>query len=132
MEERVKDQEKSSKGLGLGLGIDLDVDLDLSGLRGIVNDLTDVLAKTGDVATDALAGVIRAIREYGIENIKKLAVATSEEAKELYHKLVSKLQEAAERGEEQARDVLHSMGEGVETTGRKMQNAAAEDEEVRH
>ena len=126
--EEYREEKGSAK--GLGLGVNVGVNLNLGGLQNIVSTLNDALAQTGGVATDRLADVTRMVREYGVENIKKLAEQGGQQAKELYNQLVSKLQQAAQQGEDSARGVLNSLGEKVEAAGEKMQDAASESGDV--
>lgn len=128
----VKQGESKTPGLGLGLGVDVGLNLDLSGVQTLVNDLNHALSQTGGVATDLVANVIRTVNQLGVQNLVKWAREGGREAKELYNQLVSKLQEAASRGEDQARSLLGKMGEKVEGAGEKMQSAASEDVGATH
>lgn len=123
-------QQPSKSGLGLGLGVDLN--LNLSGVQGLVSSLNDALAQTGAVATDTLSTVIRSVRELGLDQIKQWAEQGGQQAKDLYHQLVGKLQQAADRGEEEARSLLQSAGEKVESGGQKMQDVASEESGTTH
>jgi hypothetical protein len=52
----------------------------------------------------------------------------------MYDRIVQNLRDAANRGEEEARQLLSDLGESVESTGQKMQDAASREHEegVRH
>lgn len=130
--ENQKEQGQQPSRSGLGLGLGLDVNLDLSGIQGLVSSLNDALAQTGAVATDTLATVIRSVRELGLDQIRQWAEQGGQQAKDLYQQLVGKLQEAAGRGEQEARDILYSAGEKVESGGKKMQDTASEHQGTTH
>lgn len=124
-EERTHmEQEKST---GLGLGLDVDINLRLGELRNVVDMLTSALEETGETATDLIAGAVRKIREAGPENFKGFK-GQEGEAGSLYDRTVSQLRQASDRGEEEARDMLNRLGEGVESTGQKMQEKSGHTE----
>lgn len=124
--------EGQSHSAGLGLGLDVNLDLRLGELRNALTMLTDALKETGNAATDLLGNAIGKIREIGVENFTNWGTQGNQEQKDAYHQLVSKLQDAANRGEQEARNLLQSLGENVESAGQKMQSAASEEGEARH
>ncbi|MFP5211938.1 MAG: hypothetical protein ACLGPL_01025 [Acidobacteriota bacterium] len=125
-----KGQQGTTGGLGLGLGVD--INLRLGEIRNLVDSLTSALQQTGETVGATIGGIIGQIRDFGVENFRKMSEQGGE-AKETYNQLVSRLQDAAGRGEEEARNLLHSMGEKVEGAGEKMQEFSHKGEdETRH
>lgn len=120
-EERTHMSQEKSTGLGLGVGVD--INLRLGELRNVVDMLTDALKQTGETATDMIANAVRKIRETGTESFKEFK-GQEGEAGSLYDKTVSQLRQAADRGEQEARDMLNRLGEGVESAGQEMQEAS--------
>jgi ElaB/YqjD/DUF883 family membrane-anchored ribosome-binding protein len=104
----------------LGVGIDLTLKLDL--IKGLVSTLEDALKQTGSKLTDAMSGIYEKIKELGPSELKSQAEQGGFE--DQYHQLVSKLQEVANRGEDEARKVLQQMGETTEQAGHKIKNAS--------
>ena len=121
-------------GINLDLGIlQLNITLSLSGVRTLTDTLSQALNQSEEALTENVNKVVDAVRQLGIEDIKKWAQQGEEEEKSAYSQLVSTLQQAAKRGEEEARNLLKSLGENVTAAGQKMQSAASsEEKETRH
>jgi hypothetical protein len=124
-----KEQKKSESG-GLGLGLGLDVNLRLGELTNLVDQLTSALQDTGEKASDMIASSIRKMREASVGQLKsaKEKEGGKGEASDTYDRLVSSLQSAARRGEDEARNLLGELGEKVESAGEKTQEFARKDE----
>jgi hypothetical protein len=135
-ERESKSQEmqgkSESKGGGIGLGLGVDITLSVGGLRSVVDELNSVLRSTTETVTGTLGDVFSKIREMGPENIKQWGKEGSEEQQGAYNELVGKLQEAANRGEDEARNLLSEMGESVESAGQGMQETARGEESTSH
>jgi uncharacterized coiled-coil DUF342 family protein len=133
-----EEKKTGSGGIGLGLGVDVGINLKLNELRSAIDMLTDALRQTGDTATSLVTDAVRKIRDVGVESFKEFKEFRGKEGEEykeranIYDQTVSKLREAASRGEEEARDMLNSLGENVESAGQSMQSAASERHESSH
>lgn len=104
------EQEKKQSGeggIGLGVGIDLNVRLNL--VKELVHTLNSALQETTGTVTGILSDVYHKIREAGPEKLKSEAQQGGYE--DQYNELVQRLNDAADRGEEEARSLLNEMGE---------------------
>ncbi len=129
------EEKQTTGGGGLGLGLGVDLNIRLGELRSAVDMLTDALRQTGDTATSLVTDAVRKIKDVGVETFKEMRGQGGEQQGEganLYDQTVSKLREAADRGEQEARDMLHRLGENVESAGQSMQGAASEHHESSH
>jgi len=122
--EQEKKQETTGGGIGLGLGVDLN--LKLNQLTDLVHTLNDALRETGSTVTGLLSDTIHKIKEIGPEILKE--AKGQEGFSDQYNQLVSSLRQAADRGEEEARNLLSRMGEGVEHAGEFVQEKAKPEE----
>jgi hypothetical protein len=122
--ETEKNQGKSGP---VGLGLGLDVNLRLGDLKNTLAQLTDALEHTGEMAVGTLTGLVRKIRDAGAGGLKqaKEKEGGRGEASDTYHRMVTQLQDAARKGEDEARKLLSDLGEKVETAGEKTQEFAA-------
>jgi hypothetical protein len=122
---------EKSGGIG-GLGVGLDINLRIKGLRSTVDELTSTLQETGEKATGKITDLVKKLRDEGVGELKKAIQQgqgkESGEGQEVYNKVVSTLQDAAGRGEGEARKLLNDLGEKVESGGKKMQDTAKEKE----
>lgn len=116
-------KKEGSGGLGIGLGVD--INLRLTQVRELVSTLNSALSETTSNLTGILSDVANKIREFGPDKFKSEAKEGGYE--EEYDKLVYDLREAANRGEEEARNLLGEMGEKVESAGESMKEAGRED-----
>ncbi len=122
-----------SKGINLDLGIlQLNITLTLSGIRSLTDTLNDALQQAGPALQQNVNKVVDAVRQLGVEDLKKWVQQGGEEEQSAYNQLISKLQQAAKRGEDQARSLLQSLGENVSSAGQKMQSAASEEPGSKH
>ncbi len=125
MEQEKK--ETGAAGLGVGVGVDLNLKLDM--IKNLVHTLDDALRTTGSAVTDTLSDAFNKIKELGPESLKQQSEQGGFESQ--YNDLVSKLQQAASRGEQEAGSLLRRMGESTEHAGRKIEERG-EGEEPRH
>jgi hypothetical protein len=122
--EHEKKQESSS-GLGVGLGVD--INLKLNQITDLVHTLNSALRETTSNLTGIVSDVVNKIKEFGPEKLKSQAREGGFE--DQYTDLVSKLREAANRGEEQAGSLLRQMGESTARTGSEMEESGREGRE---
>ncbi|MBI5445102.1 MAG: hypothetical protein HY900_28310 [Deltaproteobacteria bacterium] len=115
----------SSGSTGLGLG--LDINLRLGELRNTLTQLTDALQAPVEMVTDTLANTIRKLRDAGVQDLKSAREKEGGhgEASDTYNRMVAQLQDAARRGEDEARKLLGELGEKFEAAGAKTQEFAA-------
>jgi hypothetical protein len=131
--QNMNQSTERSKGISLDLGLlQLNITLSLTGIRTLTDTLNDSLQKTGPALEENVNKVVDAIRQLGIEDLKNWVQQGGEEERGAYNQLVSKLQQAAQRGEDEARNLLHSLGENVSAAGQKMQSAASEESGSKH
>lgn len=110
--------------LDLGL-LQLNISLTISGIETLTDTLQQTLQETGGTLNENLTKLVDAVNELGPENLKNWAESGSNQAKELFNKLYSQLEEVKQRGSEEA-------GELVEKLGGKMQSAASEEPGTSH
>jgi hypothetical protein len=125
METEKRESGSQSQGMGLGLG--LDVNLRLGDLQNTLSQLTDALQQTGEKVTGTVSGLVRKLWDAGAGQLKgaREKEGGHGEASDTYNRMVSSLQDAARRGEEEARKMLDQLGEKVESAGEKTQEFAA-------
>lgn len=116
-------EEKKQGGGGLGVG--LDINLRLGEIQNTVTQLTEALQSAGGKLTQNVTGLIRKIQE----SAPQLQQASRQEggqgqATSLLNRLVAQLQEAANRGEEEARKLLGELGQKTQAAGRQMEEQA--------
>lgn len=120
-------RQQQGKGLNVDLGIlELNVDLSIHGLHTLTDTLESALNQTGDKLSQGVNKVVDVVRQLGVDKIKNWVSQGGQEENKAYNQMVSKLQNAAGRGEAQARELLESLGEDVSHAGRSMQDAASE------
>jgi hypothetical protein len=117
----MEEKRQGSSGLGLGL----DVDLRLGELQSTVDQLTGALQSAGDKLAGNVGSLVQKIREQA----QQLQQAAQKEggqgqAAGLLQRVIALLQEAANRGEDQARKLLAELGQKAESAGQKMQETA--------
>jgi DNA-binding MurR/RpiR family transcriptional regulator len=122
-----------SVGVG-GLGVGLDINLRITGLRSTVDELSSALQETSEKTTATVTNLVKKLRDEGVGELKNALQQGKEAAggSEVYNKIVSTLQNAAARGEGEARKLLNDLGEKVESGGQKMQEVADKEPETRH
>lgn len=123
-----QEHEKTETTAG-GIGLGVDVNITLKQLDNVVDLLSDALRETGSAVSSSIGDAINKIKEMGPQNLKQQAQQGGQEDK--YQQMVGMLQQAADRGEEEAGNLLRQMGERVGDAGRKMQEKGQE-EESRH
>jgi hypothetical protein len=125
METEKKHSGSTSEGLGLGLG--LDVNLRLGDIQNTLGQLTDALQQTGEKVSGTVAGLVQKLWDAGAGHLKgaREKEGGRGEASDTYNRMVTQLQDAARRGEHEARKMLDQLGEKVEAGGEKMQDFAA-------
>jgi hypothetical protein len=126
--ELAMETEKShGKSGSVGLGLGLDVNLRLGDLQNTLTQLTDALQQTGGMVVGTVSDLVRKIRDAGVGGLKQAREKEGGhgEASDTYNRMVSSLQDAARRGEDEARKLLGELGEKVETAGEKTQEFAA-------
>jgi hypothetical protein len=111
----------------MGLGLGLDVNLRLGDLQNTLTQLTDALQQTGGKVGDTVSGLVRKLWDAGAGQLKgaREKEGGHGEASDTYNRMVSSLQDAAHRGEEEARKMLGQLGEKIEHGGEKTQEFAA-------
>lgn len=122
------DTSKSKDASGSqGLGVGLDINLRLGELQSTLNQLTDALQSAGDKLSETVSSAIRKMRDAGVHDLKTARDKEGGrgEASDTYNRVVSQLQSAARRGEDEARRMLGELGEKVESAGEKTQEFAA-------
>lgn len=123
--------KEESKGGGIGLGLGVGLNITLGGLRSVLDELDYALKSTTDTVTDTLSNIYNKIREMGPQSLQQWG-SESEEQRSAYDQLVEKLRSAADRGEQEARNLLSEMGESVESVGQTMQEKAQGEESAPH
>jgi N-acetylglucosamine kinase-like BadF-type ATPase len=120
-------------GINLDLGIaELNITLSLSGIRTLTDTLSQALEQSEGALSENVDKVVGAIRELGVQDLKRWVQQGGEEEKSVYNQFVSKLQQAARRGQDEARNLLQSLGENVSAAGEKIKGAASEEPGTRH
>lgn len=119
---------------GPGIGVGLDITLRIERLRSTVDELTSTLRQTGEMTTGTVTNLVKKLKDEGVGELKRALQEGKEtvEGSKVYNQIVSALQSAASRGEAEARNLLHELGEKVEASGQKMQEAASKEHDVRH
>jgi ABC-type transporter Mla subunit MlaD len=120
-------------GVNLDLGIlQLNITLSISGISSLADTLSDALQQAGPSLEENVNKVVDTVRQLGVEDLKKWVQQGGEEEESVYNQLVSKLQQAAQKGQDQARNLLQNLGENVSAAGQKMQGAASKEEGSTH
>lgn len=128
--ENIGQPTGQTKGVSLDLGVlQLNITLTLSGVNSLADTLRQALEQSEEPLRENINKIVDAIRQLGPGELKKWAEQGGQEEKSAYDRLVSNLQQAAQRGEEEARNLLDTLGEKVSAAGQKMQGAS---EETRH
>lgn len=120
-------QTSKTRGVSLDLGIlQLNITLTLSGVQSLSDALRQTLEQSGGALQENIEKVVGAIRELGVDDLRQWAEQGGKEEKNAFNQLVSRLQEAAQRGQEESGKLLQNLGGKITDVGEKVQGASEE------
>ncbi len=106
--------------LDLGL-LSLNIDLSIKGIKTLTDTLQSTLQETTGTLSENVTKLVDTVMQLGPEQLIAWAQKGGEEAKQLFNKLYSQLEEAAKRGSAQAGEVVQKLGGKMQTAGEKEQ-----------
>jgi N-acetylglucosamine kinase-like BadF-type ATPase len=115
----------------LGL-IQLNITLTLTGVRTLSDTLKQTLEQSEGTMQENVGKVVDTVRRLGVEDLRRWAEQGGAEERNAFNQLVSNLQQATRRGQEEAGEILNKLGGKITEAGRKMQGASSEEAGTSH
>lgn len=131
--EGIGGQSEGTKGVSLDLGLlQLNITLSLSGVRTLTDTLHQTLEQTEGNVTENIDKVVNTIRQLGVEDLRRWAEQGGQEEQNAFNQLVSRLQQAAQRGQNEAGKLLQNFGGKIAQAGEKVQKTSSEESGTTH
>lgn len=129
----VGQQGDKTKGISLDLGLlQLNITLTLSGVQTLSDTLRQVLEQSEGSLEQNVDKVVDAVRQLGVDDLRRWAEQGGKEEKSAFNQLFSRLQEAAQRGQEEAGKLLQNLGGKITEAGEKVEGGSSEGTGAKH
>lgn len=129
----VSQSTDKAKGINLDLGLlQLNITLTLEGVQSLSDALRQALDQSQGAMQQSVNKVVDTVRQLGVEDLRRWAEQGGSEEKSAFNQLVSRLQDAAQSGQEEAGKLLQNLGGKISEAGEKVQGAASGETEQRH
>lgn len=105
------EQIGKAKGINLDLGIlQLSITISLQGVQDLTQALEQALNQSEGTLQENVNKVVDTVRQLGIQDLRNWVEEGGAEEKSAFNQLVSRLQQAAQRGQEEAEELLQNLG----------------------
>jgi hypothetical protein len=109
-------------GISLDLGLlQLEITLSITGIRSLSDAIRQTLQEAQPTLRQNVNKVVDVVSQLGVEELRKWARQGGQEERGAFNQLVTQLQAAALRGEDEAGKLLQKLGGKISETGEKMQ-----------